>query len=192
MRKRQDLRRAAYAGDIASLRQLVLRGGDVNEINDSGETLLSEVVGNLCADGEPFRYEVVAALLELGASPTLLDLEGCGPLTHSMFSMDTRMLQILLEGGADAGKVAGFDDSETFYDWAEFDYRYNVYDCHLPEAPSEEDRKTEEAWLAFLDRIAIKYHVRRPDHLYLLRAYGARSMREFKATPEIADGAPSR
>lgn len=50
-----------------------------------------------------------------------------------MFHMDTEMLRILLEAGADPNRPAGFFDAETFpncadsfYDYAECDYQFNV------------------------------------------------------------------
>jgi len=71
-------------------------------------------------------------------------------------------------------------DGETLYDYAEFDYRYETYDMKLPEEPAETDRVSEDAWLKFLDRLAIKYGKRRPDHLFLLRERGALTTDEVR------------
>ena len=182
MPTKQDLCKAAYAGDVATLRQLALEGADFNEVDDFGDSLLKEVVANLSASDAPFRYEVVRTLLELGANSNILGAAGLGPLTDAMLSMDTDLLHILLEAGADPNKPCGFTESDSFYDWAESDYRYNIYGDYwiLPEEPTEEDEASEEAWLAFLDRIAIKHEVLRPDHLKLLRTYGALTMGELE------------
>jgi hypothetical protein len=149
--------------------------------------LLEAVVLNLCVDEKPFRYAVARALLELGADPNLLDNEGSSPLEIPMLRMDTEMLRILLEAGADPNKTEGFDGDELLYDWAVRDYCLEALPNPLPEEPTEDDKKDEDSWLAFFDRIAAKYNYRRPDHLFLLRQYGAKSITEMKDAAEGDD-----
>jgi len=187
---RQEILQAAFKGDVALLRELAHRGADFNQ-SDPGEwTLLEEAVLNLCVDVEPFRYVVVRALLELGADPNMHDDEGGSPLTTPTIRMDTEMLQILLEAGADPNKIGGFWEDESFYDWAERDYGFDALPRELPEEPTEDDMKDAESWLSFCDRLAIKHNYRRPDHLFLLRRYGAKSMAEIKGIEkgDDADG----
>ena len=189
MPTKKDLCEAAYAGDVNALRQLALQGADFNEVDEFGDSLLKEIVSTLCSHDESFRYEVVGVLLELGADPNIIGKAGLGPLTDAMLSMDTAMLKILLVAGADPNKPCGFTETESFYDWAESDYRYNIYGDYwiLPEEPTEADEASEEAWLAFLDRIAINHEVQRPDHLKLLRSYGALTMSELETRKQTEE-----
>lgn len=175
---RKEVCDAAYAGDLKLLRELAARGADLNEIESGEESLLKDVISDLNMDAKPYRYAVVRTLLDLGSDPNILGEENSGPLTPAMFSMDTKMLRVLLEAGADPNRAGGFFPSESFYDWAEFDYQYQVYDGYAPDIPTEADKKDADAWLQFLDRIAIKNNVRRPDHLFLLRRFGAKTMVE--------------
>lgn len=180
MSTRKEIMQAGYEGDIPLLRQLLAAGANLNEIEPGKDSLLKEIVSDLCNDEKPFRYDVVRALLGAGADPNILGEERSSPMTPAMIHMDTEMLRLLLDAGADPNKAGGFSPEESFYDWAEFDYRYNVYDLHLPEEPTEDDQRDENAWLRFLDRIAEKHGVRHPDHLFLLRDRGARTMQEIK------------
>ena len=41
------------------------------------------------------------------------------------------------------------------------------------------DKASEDAWLLYLDRCAIKHGARRPDYLFLLREFGARTATEL-------------
>ncbi len=72
-----------------------------------------------------------------------------------------------------------FDGCEILYQWAEFDYRYDEYDLSLPEEPTETEQKSEDLWLLFLERLAVKYGKRPPDYLRVLRDYGAKKTREL-------------
>jgi hypothetical protein len=168
---------AILSKDLLLAEKLLAEGADINAQDEYGESLLCEILFSL--QGDPDRYRAVIFLLERGANPNLLDDERCGALTVPMICMDTEMLRLLLDHGADLNIQAGFSSDETFYDWAEFDYRYNVYELKLPEEPSESDRLDEVSWLAFLHRLAERHGVRPPDHLFLLRERGARSAAEL-------------
>jgi len=50
-----------------------------------------------------------------------------------------------------------------------------TYRAETPEYINEEE------WLKWLDYMAVKYDKRRPDHLFLLREYGARTSSELSA-----------
>jgi hypothetical protein len=50
----------------------------------------------------------------------------------------------------------------------------------LPEKPTEAEQTSEDLWLLFLERLAVKYGKRPPDYLRVLRDYGAKTKREFE------------
>jgi hypothetical protein len=177
---REQIVDAALAGNLALLRDLAQRGAAMNEVTPGGDSLLEDVLTYLYDHQAAHRYAVVRTLLELGADPNVLGEEKSSPLVPAMLNMDTEMLRILLDAGADPNKAVGFMDCESFYDWAEFDYRYEMCDLHLPDTPTEDDKKDEDSWLSFLDKVAVKHNWRRPDHLFLLRMYGAKTRTEIK------------
>ena len=173
---------AAWRGDLSVIREMVTPDFDRSITNQSGDSILSGAISELCIydDMRPHRYDVVRTLLELGFDPNQLDDEGMGPLTMAMLPMDTEMLRLLLNAGARPNDYKGFSSDDTLYSWAMMDYMYNVWDINkFPEAASETDMANEDAWLAWLDHIAIKYERRRPDHLQLLRERGARTWFEL-------------
>ncbi len=96
------------------------------------------------------------------------------------------MLRILLDEGADPNAVTMDSESESLYDWAEFDYRYEVWDINPPEEGTPGDRVDEDAWLQYLDRLALKYGKRRPGHLQLLRDRGALMRADIRKRDELA------
>lgn len=174
---------AAYNGKCQVIRDAVANGFDLNTPNSDKsfcDYILSEAISELSYpfENKPYRYEIVKLLLELGANPNQLDIEKSGALTNAMIAMDTEMVRILLEAGANPNHYGGFSESETFYDYAEFDYRYRIYEMNnYPEQlPTYVD---EDSWLLWLDKIAIKYNKRRPDHLFLLRQCGAKTTDEL-------------
>ena len=119
-------------------------------------------------------------LLEAQSNPKLLDEVNLGSLFEAVLWKDYRVLEILLKYGADPNaEVTREDNPQSLYDWAETDYRFDEFDFDLPEEPTETDKLSEELWLEYLDRLAIKYEKRRPDYLQLLRRYGAKTFKEL-------------
>ena len=184
---RDEIIEAAVSGEFDLLQSFSKNGADFNEFGPYGDSLLEDIISLLYFEEKPFRYKIVKTLIEFGADPNGIGIDpnrpeeaNNSPLTPAMLQMDTEMLKVLLEAGADPNKVHGFTQNELFYDWAEFDYCYEVFDIKLPDEPTDEDKKDEDSWLMYLDRTAIKYNERRPDHLFLLRKHGARSIREIK------------
>lgn len=178
---RDELRVALNSGDLERATQLLQAGADINARDEFGDTLLKRVI----YDGEQSAkvLELVRFMLDHGADPTLLNEERGGPLFSAIIGQHEETLRLLLEAGADPNRER--DDPESLYDWAEFDYRFETYrdeDMHfdLPETPSNEDKANEEAWLEFLDRVAIKHGRPRPTLLRLLRRYGAKRMSELE------------
>lgn len=177
----QAIIQAACQADIETIKGIVASGFDVNSRDEYGESLLSCVIGEMERIPAPMRYEIVRSLLALGADPNLLDPDCNGALTEAMLVMDTEMLGILLDAGARPNEVCGFFDGTTLYDWAEMDYCYEIWEVNrFPEAPTEADDASEQTWLQYLDRLAVKYDRRRPDHLILLRKHGALRSAELK------------
>ena len=127
-------------------------------------------------------------LLQMGADPNFLSEGGSTALTSAILGMDSELLLVLLEAGADPNLPSGFFRGDSLYDWALFDYEHNVWIepfAFRPESkPSvktarPEDQMSEESWLEYLDRCALAHDFWRPEHLVLLRKYGAKTAHEL-------------
>ncbi len=178
----KKLAAAACNNNLDTVKAMVDAGFNKESVDEFDEPILSDIVFNLLEDAVPERYAIVKSLINMGFNPQHLDSDGCGPLTQAMLSMDTMMLEVLLDGGALANKTTGFRAGETLYDWAVFDYIHQVWQINqIPEQPSQDALVNEDSWLIWLDEMALKYKRRRPDHLLLLRKYGAKRGEELKA-----------
>ncbi|MEI7840757.1 MAG: ankyrin repeat domain-containing protein [Methylococcaceae bacterium] len=170
---------AAYDGNLETVSSMVANGFDLTTINKLGESVLTEICLELFAyETISHRYDALKLLLELGADVNqITDKDGTTALGNAGFSADTELFRILLDAGANPNCRI---DGETLYEWCEFDYRYETWDLTLPEKVPENARIHQNSWLLWLDEIAIKYQRRRPDHLFLLREYGARTSAELE------------
>jgi ankyrin repeat protein len=107
---------AAWKGDVASIRELVKNGADVNATDDMGATALywaargGHPVGWHRCNGEaPTRPDVLATLIELGADPNIQDrrpkglgrASGWTPLFVALHHRQFNSARVLLEHGAD-------------------------------------------------------------------------------------------
>ncbi len=154
----KKLSRAASENDLLTIKELIERGFNKEFIDEFGEPILSDIVFNLLEESKPHRYEMVKSLIEMGFNPNHLDSEGSGPLTQAMLSMDVEMLQVLLKSGAKANDYAGFKPGETLYDWAVFDYVYQIWGGDkYPEQPEENILLNEDLWLLWIDELATKH-----------------------------------
>jgi len=179
---------AAAAGDFERVRQLAQAGADLNAL-DNGELLLDRVVSAFTLpDSVPaFAADMLRLLLQLGTDPNRPDDEGMTALHTAMLAQNVELMRILLEGGAEPNGMPGSSPGETLYDWAELDYRHSTWDEPFglqgslmpPDAPTTADKASEDAWLLYLDRCAVKHGARRPDYLFLLREFGARTATEL-------------
>lgn len=193
----QALYDAAISGDFAQVEALAASSDVLNVINGRGESLLESVTSYLAENPElEFRTSMLRLLIERGANPNLLGEEGSSPLTAAMLGRDSELLEILLEAGANPNLPEGFTSTQSFYDWAVFDYIYEIWEVpfhfsqaprpEAPNPPSPEDKVSEESWLQYLDRCAIKDGLERPNHLILLRKYGAMTARELSAKVSLS------
>ncbi|ARS48373.1 hypothetical protein PSMEN_08230 [Ectopseudomonas mendocina] len=184
----QELLNAATAGNFEQVRRMSQAGADLNVLV-GGDTLLDRVTFDLAME-EPvpaFSADMLRLLIQLGADPNFAGDEGATALHSAMLKQNVELMRVLLEGGAEPNGMPGFSPDETLYDWAEFDYRYSTWDEPFeplgslmpPDAPTAADKASEDAWLLYLDRCAVKHGARRPDYLFLLREFGARTAEEL-------------
>jgi ankyrin repeat protein len=185
---------SACVGDTDAMRAQVAEGFDLNARDRLGDTILEQVISELEFFPATPKYAVIREMLHLGADPRGLGEDGSSPLFTAVLNMDTEMMRILLDAGADPNEVLrillgpgtdpdvpGMDSmDESLYDWAEFAYRYEVWSNKLPDGANAAFGTNREAWLRYLDHLAVTYGKRRPDHLRLLRQRGALSMSELR------------
>ncbi|MBN8517859.1 MAG: ankyrin repeat domain-containing protein [Candidatus Accumulibacter sp.] len=171
---------SACAGKIGAIRPQVAAGFDLNGTDRFGDTILERVIGDLEFCPQTPKYMVVKELLRLGADSNARSRDGSSPLIVAVLHMDTEMLRLLLDAGADPNAVPMHASDELLYDWAVFVYRYEVWNVKLPETAKVADQVDPDAWLCYLDRLAVKYGKRRPDYLRLLRNRGALSITELR------------
>ncbi len=171
---------SACAGEIGAIRAQVAAGFDLNGTDRFGDTILERVIGDLEFCPQTPKYAVVKELLRLGADPHARSRDGSSPLIVAVLHMDTEMLRLLLDAGANPNAVPMHASDELLYDWAVFVYRYEVWNVKLPETAQAADQADPDAWLRYLDRLAMKYGKRRPDYLRLLRERGALSVTELR------------
>lgn len=168
------LRQSLAKQDIQGLASAIEAGADVNEfVQPNGERPLTVAVESFECPAE--RHTALHILLAAGADPTLFDddEEFLGPLFSAMLAQDAKALQILLAAGADpALEHRGFGDN--LYEAAEFDYLLETWMMELPEQPTEADKASEDAWLGFLNRIAVEHGKPKPDCMSVLWSAGAR------------------
>lgn len=176
----------ACAGDVDAIRSQVAKGFDLNSTNQFGDTLLEYAISVLDFYPEAPKYEVVREMLQLGANPNALSQDGSSPLFAAVLNLDTEMLRLLLDAGADPNVVRIRTEGapESLYDCAHSAYLDEVWKSHLPEGVAPAEREDEDAWLRHLAELAVEYGQQRPDHLQLLRERGALSTFELCSTPQ--------
>ncbi|TLD44865.1 MAG: hypothetical protein FAZ92_02888 [Accumulibacter sp.] len=190
---------SARAGDTSAMRVQVARGFDVNGYDELGDTILQHLIAALEFSPALRRQQVVSEMLRLGADPGAVGRDGASPLFQAAMNMDSGVLRILLDAGADpnamlrilAGAAGGSPQAggdrrceQSLYDWASFAYCYEVWRGRLPADAGTTDGKGEEAWLDDVDRLAVSYGRRRPEHLRLLRERGALRLAELRQRAE--------
>ena len=172
------LRRAIWAKDADSLFRTLDNGADINELDDFGESPLSEAIIDF-AD-HPCRRQIVEEMLRRGANPKILDTEKCGPLMQTAIIKDAAIMRILLEAGADPNREFGCAGALSLFDWALSDYRYDEDLLNPPDEPTAQEEETTDGWLSYIERMALKYGKRPPDYVRVLREFGAKSNWELE------------
>lgn len=165
--------------DYKGMRKMVADGFDIKK---ERAILLAvfEMFENDEWNNHENRYEIVREMLALGADATWIhDVDESSPMFFAALNWDAEMLAILMDAGADPNKENTDSPCESFYDWAEFNYRLIAWDLYLPEDARPEWPIDDENWIRWLDRIAIKYGKERPLHLMCLRRYGALTKEEI-------------
>ena len=173
----------ACAGEIEALRDLVAGGFDLNGRNQFGDTILEYTISTLDLYPQAPKYAVIREMLRLGADPDGPSQDGSRPIFAAALNMDTEMLRLLLDAGADPNVVHLRTDSdgESLYDWAHAVYHDEVWQGHPFGEVKPADGEDEDAWLRHLSELAHHYDKARPEHLQLLRERGALSMFELHA-----------
>jgi hypothetical protein len=103
------LMRAAFAGDLELVKLLLSYGADAKIISRDGETMVSAAAGLGFIQGyskgkaEAERLEVVKLFVELGADVNQADDYGITPLMVAGNMGDTKIIQYLVDVGADLG-----------------------------------------------------------------------------------------
>lgn len=169
----EELYKAALYGDLEKVKVYLSQGADINAVCDDETPLMAAITSY----DETTRATLVQYLLENGADPNFMGIESCGVVFEAVLVMDARVMEMLLVAGANPNFMM---DSGSLYDRAELDYRYETFEFSLPIEPTDEDQKTEEDWLDFLDRCADKTNAERPKFLRLLRKYGAKTAYEIE------------
>lgn len=178
---RQQFMELAHAGDVNGMRALIEAGLDLTLMHPSGETLLEHLILYLHDLTNEQRLAMVKEAVCCGADPGQVGKDNFGPLVPAMLYMDADLLCYLLESGADPNTMVENGGPLSLYDWAWSDYMVTVWDINkVPEEPTEEDKASEEGWIAFFDRIAVMHGKQRPTHLAVLRARGALTRREIE------------
>lgn len=180
------LTRAVFDFDVPALRHLVAAGADLNARDEFGEPFLFNAVFATShydeaskADGR--RYDVIAALIDLGADPCQLADDGASILIGPIFSQDTAMVALLLARGVDPNHGCG-EPWETVYELALFDYCYEaglVFGIQGDEPAAPDEAEDEEAYLVHLDQRAEAKEHPGPEIPRLLRRHGALSNSEM-------------
>ena len=174
---------SACAGDMDAMGRQAAAGFDCNSLDQFDRPLLEIIIGDLEFVPNIPKYEVVQEMLRLGANVRQLNSDGLGPLFAAVLNMDTEMLRILLDAGADPNREIERASKETLLDWALWDYRYEIWNCSEVICEPDDDYDVDywshaDSRLRHLDQLAIKYGRRRPDHLLLLRERGALTIYE--------------
>lgn len=169
------IHRAAVTGDLDALRAMVARGWNLNGYDQYGDTLLEGIVAELPHHPQVPRYDVVREMIRLGVDPKRRGKDGSSALTSAVLAMDTEMLRILLDAGANPNAEETSEPGESLLDFAIRWYCFDVWEDREAEKATPDQCASVDNYLAYLHGLAMKYHARVPDHILLLRERGAAS-----------------
>lgn len=164
-----ELKAAIEMGDLHRICIAISYGANPNAVDELGEPALEWAFDSW--NPRP-RIPAAQMLVALGADAAFEGIDNTGgPLYRATFDKQADEVEFLLAHGANPNAV--MDSPETLYDMVEFDYRFDLWDLNEPLDPTEGEKANEEAWLAYLDRCADISGKPRPEHLRVLRRYGA-------------------
>ncbi len=169
------------SGDINALHTFVERGLDLNGKDQFGDTILESVVTEFHYRCPPLRYEIILQMIRLGADPRRRGDAGTSALYPAILSMDTEMIRILLDAGADPNADEMDEPTQSLLDRSILNYCFDIWEDLEPESATPEELGNVDAYLAYLARLAAKYGAQPPDHLLLLRAKGALTFKELSS-----------
>lgn len=175
----QLLMEAILGSNIPLIRKRLSSGCIINARNDCGESVLQTATAEL----HDYKHKIVLLeyLLDQGADFTILDEDKTGPLSEATFKMDKESLELLLKRGANPNREGGFNKRERLYDEAVWRYVYDYFDCSNPNSIVAADIDDEhDLWLESLHKLAKDTNKPSPDHLSILRAYGAKFSYEIE------------
>jgi len=110
--------------DEEKIKILLNFGADINAVDNKGETLLFNAIGNVCY-GLDTKY--IRLLIDEGVDLSYT-VEGMNCLYIALMSGNPEIVSILLEAGADPNCISG-DQPASLLDWAEAKLLFEEF-CH--------------------------------------------------------------
>lgn len=104
---------AASSYDFERVRALVASGADVNGCDQYGETVLMAAIGDPDNSDASLRLAIARELLSLGADPCKTDDDRSGPICKAAVRMDTEVLRLLMDAGANPNDEAGWEEGQS-------------------------------------------------------------------------------
>lgn len=197
-------------GNTQLLRSLVKEGGDLNELDEYGvQSAFFTAVEDLSGAelGGSHSLPVLTTIREafnLGCNPYPIhfilkhfDEEGrLGIFSGPVLEHDLELMALLLSCGVDPNwsvfRLRELQEPKIYSLSSEAETRYTDFEYGLneplPDPWTESDKASRLSWLDYLDRMAIRHGVRRPDILYLLNDFGARSLEGIQQAETSYDG----
>jgi len=178
----------ALLGDFITVRNLVEQGFDINVVHPvSCETVIAAYCTEiyLKESENPFlvsqyKYAMLEMLIELGADASLGEES---PIVQPVWYCDKPMIELLAKAGVDMNAIPGRTEQETLYDTAKYAYlrAVNLPNTSIKMLLDNLRYASEGEWLECILVMAVEAKTFiLPDHLVLMRRYGAKSFHEIQ------------
>jgi hypothetical protein len=200
-----QLSKAISSGDVVTLQALLDAGADINTVQGKwGETAFFDALDSISyvsEDGitESYPDGVLQAIRLACQHGALLypnsvddayfsDNNPGGVMSSALYALDTAVIATLLDCGFDPNwcnrviLAQQLQWRQSALDLADEQYCEILYgiNCWPPERYAGEDYAYPSlAYFDYLDRLAVRQGIRRPDHLFLLHHFGARTHTEW-------------